>query len=47
MKTNKELRINNKNVLEFMQELDNAPLEYAPRGTCNSQQCGGVRSKIH
>ncbi len=33
------------NVLKFIQDLDNAPLEYAPRGTCNKQECGGVRSK--
>jgi hypothetical protein len=35
------------NVLKFMQELDNASLEYAPSGTCDKQQCGGVRSKTY
>mgnify|MGYP007106315389 FL=1 len=36
-----------KNVEEFISSLEVAELNYEPNGTCNSQTCGHIRSKIH
>lgn len=35
-----------KNAEEFVSSLEEAELEYEPDGTCNSEKCGHVRSKI-
>lgn len=35
-----------KNAEEFVSALEDAELNYEPNGTCGSEQCGRVRSKV-